>query len=44
MHTLQCLTVISIDEFNAGVSKEIADVRRHRLEAVATLFDQIVSA
>ena len=33
---------ISIDEFNAGVSKENAAVRRHRLEALTELLDDCV--
>lgn len=33
---------ISIDEFNAGVSKETAAVRRHRLEALTQLFDDCI--
>ena len=33
---------ISIDEFNHGVSKDTADVRRHRLEAISTFFNDCI--
>ena len=36
---LALFDMLSLDEFNAGVSNEKADVRRHRLEAVQTMFD-----
>jgi len=39
---LAVFDLISIDEFNAGVSKDVAAVRRHKLEAFTELFDDCI--